>query len=138
MKFPPSLLVTVQNAVTEYSPDTKLFVLPWLFPSSFTQLGLTEGGAKYLALHTANCSPSSNSPSQRYTSKILGDLPGVLHKVSYMLPRISSLITQSVSQPETQAKLLFNCLFRNVSLWECELFEVRIKSYSSKILQVLA
>lgn len=118
--------------------------LPWLFPSSFTQLRWTKE-EQILGLYILLAQPlfalcwAWLKEILEESRRILRGLPRVPRKVSCMLFRASSLITQSVSQAETQAKLFFNYLFRNTSPCKnMSSVRVRIESHSFETPQVLA
>lgn len=119
-KFPPLLcfqcskLLLPLNITTMQHSSTDLSSL---FPSSFPQPRWIEED-RILGLCTLLgllLFFSLLGPAQKDSSRILKGLLRVFWKVSYMLPRASFQIPQSVSQPETQAKLLFNYLCRNGS-----------------------
>lgn len=120
IKSPPKLLfATVQNSCHSMFSRYKIHQV---FLDFSHQVSLSTDGLKeeqIFGICTLLTPAFSLCWAQlRDFSRILRDLPGLLQKVSCMLLRASFMITQSVSQLETQAKLLFNYLFGNVSPYE--------------------
>lgn len=128
--------------VTECVHGAKVFTCSLLtLPLKFHAAQMEWRGVNTWPLQTAwpTVLPPLLGPAQRDSSRILKGLPRVFWKVSYMLPRASFQIIQSVSQPDTQAQSLFNYLFRNVSPSEkVSSLRVRSESYSSETPKGLA